>query len=107
MRIYIDTSVVGGYYDKEFDIATIKLFEKVKKGEITLVVSDPMEAELLGAPALVKNHLEEYAKNIEKAALTREAAALADHYIRRKWLVGQVWPIASISLLPPFVKWMY
>jgi predicted nucleic acid-binding protein len=113
MRIYIDTSVVGGYYDKEFDIATIKLFEKVKKGEITLVVSDPMEAELLGAPALVKNHLEEYAKNIEKAALTREAAALADHYIREK-VVGrtsvadcQHIAIATLCKVDVLVSWNF
>ena len=40
MRIYIDTSVVGGFYDKEFDEATRELFKKVEKGEITLIVSD-------------------------------------------------------------------
>ena len=29
--IYIDTSVLGGYFDKEFDVATQRLFDQVKK----------------------------------------------------------------------------
>lgn len=33
-RIYIDTSVVGGYFDDEFSEDTIPFFERVKKGEI-------------------------------------------------------------------------
>lgn len=44
MRIYVDTSVVGGFYDKEFDEATKALFKKVEKGEIILVVSELLDA---------------------------------------------------------------
>lgn len=32
-RIYIDTSVIGGYYDLEFEVATRKLFERIKNGD--------------------------------------------------------------------------
>jgi len=32
-RIYIDTSVVGGYFDKEFDEATVKFFKRLEKNE--------------------------------------------------------------------------
>jgi hypothetical protein len=39
-RIYIDTSVVGGYFDDEFKEPTIKLFERLEKNEIIFVVSD-------------------------------------------------------------------
>jgi hypothetical protein len=28
LKIYIDTSVIGGYYDKEFEIDTKALFNK-------------------------------------------------------------------------------
>jgi predicted nucleic acid-binding protein len=52
MRIYVDTSVVGGFYDKEFDEATKALFKKVEKGEIILVVSELLDAELLRAPGM-------------------------------------------------------
>ena len=39
-RIYIDTSVVGGYYDEEFKEATENLFEQLENNEIIFVVSD-------------------------------------------------------------------
>ena len=39
-RIYIDTSVVGGYFDEEFQEATQLLFNRLDKNEITFVISD-------------------------------------------------------------------
>jgi hypothetical protein len=32
-RVYIDTSVVGGYFDKEFSDNTVPFFESVIKGD--------------------------------------------------------------------------
>ena len=32
-KIYLDTCVFGGYYDKEFQKHTRMLFEKIEKGE--------------------------------------------------------------------------
>lgn len=49
-RIYIDTSVVGGYFDTEFKDATRKLFERFEKDEITFVISDLLDLELINAP---------------------------------------------------------
>ena len=56
-RIYIDTSVVGGYYDEEFKEATIQLFERLDKNEVIFVVSDLLDLELINAPQLVREHL--------------------------------------------------
>jgi len=85
MRIYIDTSVIGGFYDKEFEEATIELFKKVEKGDITLIVSELLEAELLRAPVHIRNHLDKYSKKqIEKVELTEEAKVLADRYIEEQ-----------------------
>ena len=36
-RIYIDTSVVGGYFDDEFSADTIPFFDRVRNGEIIVV----------------------------------------------------------------------
>ena len=36
-RVYIDTSVVGGYHDVEFKEYTIPLFERIKHGEFTIL----------------------------------------------------------------------
>jgi hypothetical protein len=49
-RVYIHTSVVGGQFDKEFSADTIPFFEAVTNGQIIIVVSDLLEAELLRAP---------------------------------------------------------
>ena len=53
-RIYIDTSVVGGMYDIEFDVFTKMFFDKAFRGEIRLLVSDLLEEELIHAPDNVK-----------------------------------------------------
>ena len=88
-RVYIDTSVVGGYFDDEFNDGTIPFFELVNNGEVTIIVSDLLEAELLGAPDFVKkllNDIEE--KNIERINLDEKATILADKYIEAK-VVGK------------------
>ena len=78
-RIYIDTSVVGGYFDEEFKEATIKLFERLENNEIKFVVSDLLDLELLNAPPRVKEHLLKYsADKFERVELTEEAIQLAD-----------------------------
>lgn len=56
-KIYIDTSVVGGYFDEEFKEATIKLFERLDNNEIVFVVSDLLDLELINAPQQVRGHL--------------------------------------------------
>jgi hypothetical protein len=45
-RIYFDTSVFGGIFDREFDESTLQLFERVKLGKIICVYSDLTETEL-------------------------------------------------------------
>lgn len=40
LRIYIETSVIGGYFDKEFETETKLLFDKFIRGEYVLVLSD-------------------------------------------------------------------
>jgi hypothetical protein len=36
-RIYIDTSIIGGYFDEEFKEATLKLFERLDKTKLNLL----------------------------------------------------------------------
>ena len=73
-RIYIDTSVVGGYFDEEFREATIKLFERLENNEIKFVVSDLLDLELLNAPPNVKEHLLQYsADKFERVELTEKS----------------------------------
>jgi len=88
-RVYIDTSVVGGYFDKEFAENTIPFFDSVIEGEKIIIVSDLLKAELLRAPVFVKDLLDSIpAENIEFVKLSDEASKLADKYIEAK-VVGR------------------
>ena len=113
-RIYIDTSVVGGYFDEEFSLDTIPFFNRVINGELVILVSDLLRAELLGAPDFVKNLLNEMPhNNIENITLTQEAKELADKYIEAK-VVGktskadcQHIAMATLSKADVLVSWNF
>jgi hypothetical protein len=45
-KIYLDTSVFGGYYDPDFEEDTLILFEKIKLGQFKVVYSNTTEDEL-------------------------------------------------------------
>jgi predicted nucleic acid-binding protein len=84
-RIYIDTSIVGGYFDKEFAEVTIALFERLKDKEVVFVVSEVLYAELADAPKHVQNLLNEYDDDcFEYISLSEEAKELANAYIAEK-----------------------
>ena len=54
-RIYIDTSVIGGYYDDEFEMATKQLFERIVNKDFIVYFSEVNETELEFAPEHIKN----------------------------------------------------
>ena len=88
-RIYIDTSIVGGYFDQEFKEATIKLFERFENNKIIFVVSDLLDLELINAPIHVRELLLKYsADKFERIEFTEDAIKLADTYILDK-VVGR------------------
>ena len=53
-RIYIDTSVIGGYYDEEFEQSTRLFFKRIVEKEFEVYFSEINEAELMNAPQQVK-----------------------------------------------------
>jgi predicted nucleic acid-binding protein len=88
-RIYIDTSIVGGYFDEEFAADTWALFERLKNREVTFVISSVLKQELVNAPEHVRELLDKYDDNcFEHVLLTEEAIELADCYISEK-VVGK------------------
>jgi hypothetical protein len=88
-RIYIDTSVVGGYFDEEFSEATQGLFKRLESNEIIFVVSDLLDLELTSAPKNVRELLHKYSPDkFERIQLTLDAIKLADTYISEK-VVGK------------------
>ncbi|MDT8430958.1 MAG: hypothetical protein RQ746_05420 [Bacteroidales bacterium] len=53
-RVYIDTSVIGGCFDQEFEEWSKALFNDFRAGRMIAVVSDITLDELSGAPEKVK-----------------------------------------------------
>lgn len=88
-RIYIDTSIVGGYFDSEFRLETELLFKRLRNKEIIFVVSDLMDVELERAPEKVKKLLCEYPNEcFERVSMTEEAKELGELYVKEK-VVGK------------------
>jgi len=88
LRIYIDTSVIGGYFDDEFNVDTKLLFDEILHGEYKLVISDLTERELVNAPERVRTLLRDLKIDFEVIAVTQESIDLAMDYIKEK-VVGQ------------------
>jgi len=81
-RIYIDTSIVGGFFDIEFEKETKMLFERLENKEIIFVISEVLSDELEDAPERVRTLLDNFSDDyFEKVLLTDEARGLADKYI--------------------------
>lgn len=86
-RIYIDTSVIGGYYDTEFEVATRKLFERITNKDFAIFFSEVNETELILAPP----HIQEVKNLIPIDCLnfiemSDEVETLAQTYISEKAL---------------------
>ena len=113
-KIYIDTSVFGGKFDKEFDDATNLFFDYVIKNEIIIVISEVLELEILRAPAKVIAFYDSLPeKFIYKVSLTTEASNLAEMYINEK-VVGktsradcQHIALATINNVDVLVSWNF
>lgn len=67
-RAYIDTSVIGGYYDDEFSDESKRLFELFREGKMIAIVSEVTLIELQKAPENVQQLLEQLPeKSLEMA----------------------------------------
>lgn len=85
LRIYLDTSVFGGFFDDEFQEFTKPLFERVNIGEFTVLFSTILEEELELAPEKVQNLVRAIAiENTEFLIETEDIVALSSEYISEK-----------------------
>jgi len=89
LKLYLDTSVFGGFFEKEFEEHTRPLFERIANGEFILLISDATQEELVTAPPHVRDLLASINVNyIEDVKTTDEAYDLAKEYIKEN-VVGQ------------------
>lgn len=113
-RLYIDTSVFGGFFDEEFSEFTRPLFERLQNGEFRLLFSTVTQDELDSAPERVKNLVTGLkAENTEFLETNDEAVELATQYIAEK-VVGQTSfadclhiAIATINRVDYLISWNF
>jgi predicted nucleic acid-binding protein len=114
LRIYCDTSVIGGCYDAEFAADSMRLMEAVQRGRLVLLLSDVVLAELADAPAQVQQVLERLPVTaVEKVGLTDEVLALRDAYLAAK-ILGSRWAddaahvaAATVARADAIVSWNF
>ena len=82
MRIYADTSVFGGIFDKEFCEPTKQFFKEIDRGIFTLVTSAIVDAEIEPAPPNVRELFLKYSNIAEIAAIDRKTLELQQEYIK-------------------------
>ncbi|MBA4409403.1 MAG: type II toxin-antitoxin system VapC family toxin [Bacteroidota bacterium] len=88
-RVYIDTSVFGGYFDEEFSEFTVPLFERLQNEEFKLLFSSVTQDEISPAPENVKELVKSLkTENTEFIDTNEEVVELATQYIMER-VVGQ------------------
>ena len=114
LRIYIDTSVIGGCLDEEFKDASMRLIDKSRHGQIILIISNLTELELADAPQEIQDILDEIPEeNIERVELSQEALNLARTYISEKVISeskladAEHIAIATINRVDILVSWNF
>jgi predicted nucleic acid-binding protein len=113
-RIYLDTSVFGGYFELEFELWTKVLFDRIANNEIIALISRLTDIELAQAPKQVRDLAESLPQDsIEWLDITPEAVLLADKYIEEK-VVGQTShsdcihiAIATLNYADVLVSWNF
>jgi hypothetical protein len=114
LRIYVDTSVVGGCEDEEFREHSIRLMEYFATGKFVLVLSNLTVQELAAAPEEVRNHLGAIPEqHIEALQLDAEAKELAEAYIaegviaERMRADAQHIAMATVARVDVVVSWNF
>ena len=93
LRIYIDTSVIGGCLDKEFQNASMELIDKFKRGEMIAVISELTTLELKDVPQEAVNLAGKY---ITEGVIGRGKLVDAEHIA-----------IATINRVDVLVSWNF
>jgi hypothetical protein len=83
MRIYLDTSVVGGTCDEEYAKDSLALISAVETGTVSVIISDILIGEIALAPDEVQDQFARLLRcPCERVSEVVEALSLRDAYMR-------------------------
>ncbi len=113
-RIYVDTSVLGGCFDREFATWSNALVRDFRAGRLIPVLSDVTAAEIQDAPESVRNLHQELLTLVEAVLpITEEALSLVAAYEARKVLPAKYEAdmrhiaLATIAEVASLVSWNF
>lgn len=85
LKVYIDTSVFGGFFDEEFKEYTIPLFSRLLNQDFEIIFSNVTASELSNAPEKVKKLAQQLPeKSTQYVTANEEALNLARKYIEEE-----------------------
>ncbi len=84
LSLYLDTSVIGGYYDPEFMADTRALWRLREAGRFQFITSQLVFQEVAGAPERVRELMRSTFSPDDVLERTAEVEALAQAYLAQK-----------------------
>ncbi len=114
LRIYTDTSVIGGCFDPEFSIWSDALMADFRQRHYVPVLSDVTAAEVAPAPDFVRAlHRELRSLPAEVVTVTDEALSLVESYTARCVLSSRFYndmlhiALATVAEVDVLVSWNF
>lgn len=114
LRIYLDTSVIGGCFDEKFAFDSRRVFDLAIEGKLAIIISDIVLTELAPAPEPVRAVLDVLPTELLDIRRTDlEITALRDAYLARG-VLSKRWiddatnvAIATVARADALVSWNF
>ena len=113
ISVYIDTSIIGGKFDPEFQKASIKFYEQVKENKFHLIISTLVQEEIIAAPKHVKKFFDELKPKATLIEVTEPALKLREAYLKAKIVSKKSAydalhvALATVNNCPIIVSWNF
>jgi hypothetical protein len=113
LSLYLDTSVIGGYFDPEFMADTRSLWRLRNEGRFHFISSQIVFQEIAGAPEQVRRLMHETFHMEEVLIRTEEAEALMNAYMTLKVVPAAYADdarhvaICTVAQIPYLVSWNF
>ena len=113
IRVYVDTSIFGGIFDREFAYPSRVFFDQALGGRFQMAISSLVHDEMASAPARVREFFRDMLRYTQEVPITDDATELQWAYLRAG-VVAEQWAedalhvaVATVSTCSVIVSWNY
>ncbi|HET56598.1 MAG TPA: PIN domain-containing protein [Ignavibacteria bacterium] len=113
IRVYIDTSIIGGKYDSEFQKASEIFFEQAKENKFHLIISALVQEEIVAAPEMVKKFFDELKSDATLIEVSEDALRLREAYLKANIVTKKSSndalhvALATVNNCPMIISWNF